>query len=264
MRIRDLTVLLATFLGTIAAASVIVTGVVLFDNRALQQEMRDLRRDWSAQTADRLQLQQERAEAEGTASTQGERLKQLEAELAGLRSDLATNGLSATARAYRAPVFMGQTYLGQGWVALRDLATNSRTGPGRYEPVVVLDPAVRAGLAGGKSNVIERPIPTPTTVNYNYPYPYYGYGWWPAYWAYATNSGHDRPSEVPPSSPPTVQPMPASQSTVTTASFSPPGRPVVLPTSRAPNFKPIRPAPPLSPDRSSAFVQARPRSSAGQ
>jgi hypothetical protein len=191
-------------------------------------------------------------------------LKKLEAELAGLRSDLATNVATPAARAYRAPVFMGQTYLGQGWVALRDLATNSRTGSGRYEPVVVLDPAVRAGLAGGRSNVIERAIPTPTTVNYNYPYPYYDYGWWPAYWAYSTNSGYNHPSDCPPSSPPTVQPLPASQSVVTAASFSPPGRPGVLPVSRAPIFKPVRPVPPLSADRSSTFSQARPRSSAGQ
>ena len=269
MKIRDLTILLATLFGAIAAASTIVTVVVWLDNRGLREEMRDLRQNWSAVSGESLQLKQERAETETAFSTQGERLKQLEAELAAVRAGIATNSpsLAPVARAYRAPVFLGQTCLGQGWIAPRQTATDPSTGEARYEPVVLLDASVRAGLAAGKTNVIEREVATPTTVNYNYPspYPYYYYWWWPTYWTHPANPDHGRPPERPsPLPPPATQPPPASRTVVTARSYFPPARPIVMPVPPTPRMAAGPPALTSSSGRSLTVSDARPLSSSSR
>jgi hypothetical protein len=266
MKIRDLTILLATLFGTIAAASTIVTVVVWLDNRALRQEMRDLRQNWSAVSGESLQLKQERAETESAFSVQGERLKQLEAELAAVRAGIATNSpaLAPVARAYRAPVFLGQAYLGQGWIAPRQTATDPSTGEARYEPVVVLDASVRAGLADGQTNVIERAVAvTPTTVNYNYPssYPYGYYWWWPTYWTHPTDPDHGRPERPPPLPPPATQPPAAGRMVVMARSYFPPDRPVVMPVPPTPRRGWGPPALTSSSGRSLTVSDARPLSS---
>ena len=81
MKIRDLTILLATSFGTIAAASMIVTVVLVFDNRGLRQEMRDLRRSWDTAAGESQRLKLERSETENAFTAQGERLKQIERRL---------------------------------------------------------------------------------------------------------------------------------------------------------------------------------------
>ncbi len=253
MKIRDFTILLATLFGTIAAASTLVTVVMVLDNRTLQQEVRDLRRSWSAAASESQQLKQERAEAQSASDGQGERLKQLEAELTAVKSSLATNAAAATPvpRAYRASVFLGQTYLGQGWVAPGQNATDPVTGQGRYEPIVLLDPSVRTSLGADKANAAEpREATPPTTVNYNYAEPYpYGYSWWwPTYWYWPTNGDHRGRPDRPPRPLPHVGPQPSpppsdTRVTVTTRSYFPPSRSIGMPVAPAPRAGVGRPFP---------------------
>ena len=249
MKIRDLTILLATSFGAIATVSTIVTVMVLLDNRELRQDMRDMRQSWNAATGESQQLKQERSEAESAFSAQGERLKKVEAELAALKSSLPTNGPASvgTPRAYRAPVFLGQQFLGQGWVAPGQAAKDPNTGQVSYEPVVLLDPSVRAGIAAGKTNVIEREVPTPTTVNYNYPYPYY-YWWWPTYWTFGTNGNAGGPPEKPPRFPPPVTRAPPEGGLfLPTKFYRPSEKPFLPPVPQSPAAGGVRPRPVMSP-----------------
>ena len=264
MKIRDLTILLASFFGTIAAASTIVTVVVVFDNRGLRQEMRDLRRSWDVAAGESRQLKLERSETESAFSAQGERLRQLEAELAAVTSRLSTNAPSVPqpARAYRAPVFLGQQYLGQGWVAPSQTAPDLNAGQVRYEPVVLLDPSVRAGIAAGKTNVIEREVAAPTTVNYNYPYPYDSYWWWPTVWTVATNADRCRPSERPSHLPPPEnQTPPDGRLSVQTRTYVPRPSPFVTPIPQTPRPGADRATLTLSPGRALPVSEARALSS---
>jgi alpha-D-ribose 1-methylphosphonate 5-triphosphate synthase subunit PhnG len=268
MKIRDLTILLATLFGTIAAASAIVTVAVVLDNRGLRQEMRELRQSWNAVAGESRQLKLEKSETESAFSAQGERLEQLETELAAVRASMATNASSAApaARAYRASVYLGQAYLGQGWIAPGQTGTDPDTGQARYEPMVLLDASVRARLAAGKTNVIEREVATPTTVNYNYPnpYPYYYYSWWPSVRTLPTNPDRGGPPERPPRTPPPApQPPPDGRVMVTTRPYFPPDRPIVMPAPRPPRTGEGRPVLTSSPGRPLAVSNARPLSSPG-
>jgi len=265
MKIRDLTILLTTFFGTIAGLSTIVTVVVLLDNRGLRQETRDLRQHWDTVAGESRQLKLERIETESAFSAQGERLKQVEAELAAIRSSLLTNAPPApqAARAHRAAVFLGQQYLGQGWVAPGQTATDPNTGQARYEPVVVLDPSIRAGIAAGKTNVIEREAAIPTTVNYNYPYPYSYYWWWPTVWPVATNVDRCGPPVRPShGSPPATQAQEA-RLVVQPSSYFPRGGRLVTPIPQPPRSVAGRASLNLSTGRALPVAGARPLSSPG-
>ena len=161
------------------------------------------------------------------------------------------------------PVFQGQAYLGHGWVAPRQTATDPNTGEARYEPVVLLDASVSAALPTGRTNVIEREVAPPTTVNYNYssPYPYYYYWWWPTYWTYPVRPDHDRPPDRPPHSPPPVtQPPPVTRQVVTARSYFPPARPIVTPVPPTPRMGPGPSGLTSSPNRSLTVSDARPLS----
>ena len=265
MKIRDLTILLATSFGTIAAASMIVTVVLVFDNRGLRQEMRDLRRSWDTAAGESQRLKLERSETENAFTAQGERLKQIEAELVAVRSSVLTNAASAPqpARAHRAAVYLGQQYLGQGWVAPGQAATDPNTGQVRHAPIVLLDPAVRAGIAAGKTNVVEREVASATTVNHNYPYPYYDYWWYPSVWTTSTNGdGCARPERPPQLPPPPSQTQADVRYLTATRSYTQPPRPLAPPV-QTPRMRVDLPIQPMSPGRALPVSGTRRLSSPG-
>jgi len=207
MKTRNFTLLLSAGLGTVALVSISITLLVLLDNRQLRRELQAVRHESNQAVAETRRLEDERS----SFTAQSEQLKTVQAELAALRSSVVSNAPATpvAARAFRAPTYFGQRYLGHAWIVPGQTAKDPATGQVGYEPVILIDESVRGNVAASKTNVVEREVARTTTVNYNYNYTHPNYAWWPAVWIPSSRGGNTpRPPSQPPRFPPPVKRVP--------------------------------------------------------
>jgi hypothetical protein len=155
--------------------------LLLMDNRELRSELRDVRTQLERSGEEVRGLKEERQLTRESIEVQRERMETMSAELAALSSAAdERETVRAVPRSYRVRAFMGQQEVGMGWMVASQVSSNGVTGQLTYEPVIVLDEAVRQRVGVTQTNVVEREVTKSTTVNYNYPYQYGG--GWPVVW----------------------------------------------------------------------------------
>jgi hypothetical protein len=221
MKLRNLTLLLAASLGTVALACAVVTVATLLDNRQLRREIREARLEGNRAAAEA----QRNGDQDRELAAREEQLRNVEAELAELRSRAITNAPApaAAARPVRVRTYLGQRYLGLAWIVPGQAAKDPATGQMAYEPVVLMDESIREAVGVSKTNIVEREVVRPTTVNYNYSYPYQI--WWPVVWAPATRAKEGPPHRAPRIPPPGTRAPQEGEPFLSTRFYQPPEKP---------------------------------------
>ena len=185
---------------------------VLWDNRQLRGQGRDLRIERDALAMESTGLKAERDLIEQELRGHRRRVDELSAQLAELNLRTEAREAAGVQQAYRIRAFLENQVVGQGWL-VPGRATTNANGQAVYEPVVVLDPPTRPALTPAVPKERAAAQPMSVTVNHNYPSAYDGV--WPAYWVWW--SGHDGQKPHRPEQPPTestrfpVQPKPQPQ-----------------------------------------------------
>jgi hypothetical protein len=189
------------------AVAVIATGMV-----GVFQENRDLRREVQSSRAELDRLTGDLGTVRGKKDELAAQLEQKCGELQERERDLAdaqetrtrTNDTGgAVPRPAKIRTFLGNQYVGMGWLVSSGVTKDPKTGLVTYEPIVFLDDTAKQNLVNFKTNVVEREVARATTVNYNYPWLYY----YPVFVPVGTNrAGHCNPPQLSP--PPTSTPAP--------------------------------------------------------
>jgi hypothetical protein len=181
MKTQSILIGLTLVVTTVVLGLGCVAVLLLVDNRELRLELRDVRTHLERAGDEVRELKEERHLTQESIDVQRERMETMSAELAALSSAaVERETVRAVPRSYRVRAFMGQQEVGMGWMVASQVSSNGANGQLTYEPVIVLDDAVRQRVGVTQTNVVEREVSKATTVNYNYPYNY-GVGW-PVVW----------------------------------------------------------------------------------
>ena len=236
MKTKSLLATIGVCLTILSSASVLITVVVVLDNRELRREIRTLHTDLHQARVDASQLREETTDATERLAAKQSDLLELEKELTRPKASDAKASDAAAAstapRAQRVRTYLGNQYIGMSWLVPSAVSKEPESGQISYEPVLVLDESLRRNLAVDKTNAVEREVSHETTVNYNYAYPYY----YPVFlWA-----GINRPPNCD-TNRIAVQPKPQPQ--LPSGIFNPVNAKPFLPTKPfLPKEKPLLPA----------------------
>jgi uncharacterized membrane protein YgcG len=208
MKTRDMLATIWLGLVIVAVTLGLVTVGVLFDNRQLRQDGRDLRVELDARSTETTGLRAERSSIEEELQAQRQRVEELSVELAELKLRADTNEKPVGQPAYRVRAYLENQWVSQGWLVPGRATTNS-SGQLVYEPVVVLDPSARTALMAAAPREPAPTEPTSVTVNHNYPSAYQTV--WPAFWVSTGGKPQHRPKPPESSTPFPTQPKPEPQ-----------------------------------------------------
>jgi hypothetical protein len=216
--------------STVGATCMVLAAAGLAMTRFL--EAGETQSDWQAPSSEVNQSQNDALERteerEATKAELRARVEELTAEVSALKeaAQESAEGMSLRlpVQSHRVRVFLGNEQVGMGWFVPHNIRTNVANGQVGYEPVIVLDEAVREQVGVTRTHVVEREVSRPTTVNYNYQQAYASS--WPVYWS---RGGHKQPPGTQPPSAIQPQQPPAVQSPFLSTQIwhpqNPPGRP---------------------------------------
>lgn len=183
--------------------------VLLIENRDLRSEARSVRAELSRIQEDAREWTAERELASAELAAQRERVEELSAALASLSNEQTAPASEGSVRlpvqSHRVRAYLGNKDVGMAWLVPNRMRTNAVDGQVSYEPVIVLDDAVRQRVGVTQPEMPAREVSRSTTVNY---YPQLYPSGWPIYWRklQPKEPGHDVPPPVstPPKPPPQV------------------------------------------------------------
>jgi hypothetical protein len=226
---RAQTLILGSTLGaTCMVMAVVGLAVTMFlENRGMQSDRQLIGSEQDQAQSQTLEWTQEQEAAKAELRA---RVEELSAELLALKEAMQEPAEVMSVRlpvqSHRVRVFLGNQEVGMGWFVPHNIRTNVANGQVGYEPVIVLDEAVREQVGVTRTNVVEREVSRPMTVHYNYQQAYASS--WPVYWS---GKGPKQPPGKQPTPPTAVQPQPppAVQSPFLSTQIwhpqNPPGRP---------------------------------------
>lgn len=226
---------------TVAMTFIATAMVGVFqENRDLRREMQSSRADLERVSGDLGTEKSRKDELAAQLEQKCGELQQAERDLADAREPVSRPNDSggAVPRPVKIRTFLGNQYVGMGWLVSSGASKDPKTGLVTYEPILFLDETAKQNLVNYKTNVVEREVARATTVNYNYPWTYY----YPVFVPVGTNrAGRCNPpqSSPPPTSvSPPLQPQESKPFLSTT--FQPPTDKPFLPVIHQATAVPIQ------------------------
>ena len=222
-------------LGVVAAAMAVAIPAMLERSHSQRRETQALRADLRRASDDIQRLEEEKAGVSAELARDRDQLQQLETELACAQEDKSTAKEEAAPPTPPRPVkiraYLGNQCVGMGWLVSSGVSKDPNTGAVTYEPVVILDEAIKQNFVTYRTNFVEREVSRSTTVNYNYPWVYY----YPVVFTARTNKASFDPVPTPKTPAPTLFQPQNSKPFLSTTIQRPTDKPFLPAVSRLPS-----------------------------